>query len=135
MLCGCSRERPGGRLRVYATAQNNIAAKPKHADAVVIFTNEVSHPMRSTRGSDSPCFCAGNTRKQGERGRDYNAGWGVTSVLAGKRGYTILGCLPVRLSRNATMAPLSPSLSRMPNWADPMTSTASFRLQTTPEWK
>ena len=54
-------ERVGMRLRVFTTAQNNIAAKLKHADAVVIFTNKVSHRARNeavnaARTNDIPVF-------------------------------------------------------------------------------
>ena len=54
-------ERAGVRLRVFTTAQNGISAKLKHADAVVIFTNKVSHrarneAMTAARANDIPVF-------------------------------------------------------------------------------
>jgi hypothetical protein len=54
-------ERAGVRLRVFTTAQAGIAAKLKHADAVVIFTNKVSHRARNeavtaARANDIPVF-------------------------------------------------------------------------------
>jgi len=54
-------ERAGVQLRVFTTARNNIAAKLKHADAVVIFTNKVSHRARhealaAARANDIPVF-------------------------------------------------------------------------------
>jgi uncharacterized protein YehS (DUF1456 family) len=54
-------KRAGVRLRVFTVAQNNIAAKLKHADAVVIFTNKVSHRARNeavttARANDIPVF-------------------------------------------------------------------------------
>jgi len=54
-------ERAGVQLSVYTTAQNGIAAKLKHVDAVVIFTNKVSHrakneAMAAARANDIPVF-------------------------------------------------------------------------------
>ena len=54
-------ERAGVNLSVFTTAQNGIAAKLKHADAVVIFTNKVSHrakneAMTAARANDVPVF-------------------------------------------------------------------------------
>lgn len=54
-------ERAGVRLRVFTTAQTGIAAKLKHADAVVIFTNKVSHRAKNeavtaARANDIPVF-------------------------------------------------------------------------------
>ena len=54
-------ERAGVELSVFTTAQNSIAAKLKHADAVVIFTNKVSHRARNgavnaARANDIPVY-------------------------------------------------------------------------------
>jgi hypothetical protein len=54
-------EKVGVELSVFTTAQNGIAAKLKHADAVVIFTNKVSHrakneAMTAARANDIPVF-------------------------------------------------------------------------------
>lgn len=51
----------GVNLRVFNTTENRIEAKLKHADAVVIFTNMVSHKARkqamaAARTNDIPVF-------------------------------------------------------------------------------
>jgi len=54
-------EKLGMELRVYTRAENGIASKLKRADAVVIFTNKVSHrakndAMSAARTHDIPVF-------------------------------------------------------------------------------
>ena len=60
-------------------------------------------------------------------------GSGVVSVLSGRIGSSILGCSPVSVCRNATMAFSSGSVNFSPSWLAPIIATACFRLQTWPE--
>lgn len=53
--------RSGVELRVFSQSENNIAAKLKRFDALVIFTNKVSHRVRNeamaaARLNDIPVF-------------------------------------------------------------------------------
>ena len=53
--------RAGVELRVFNTSEVNIGAKLKHADAMLIFTNKVSHrvkkeAMNAARINDIPVF-------------------------------------------------------------------------------
>ena len=54
-------KRAGYSLQVFSQSQNNIAAKLKKADAIVIFTNMVSHrvkaeAMQVAKAHDIPVF-------------------------------------------------------------------------------
>jgi len=53
--------RAGVELQVFTKSENNIGVKMKKADAVVIFTNKVSHrvkkeAMNAARANDIPVF-------------------------------------------------------------------------------
>ncbi len=46
-------ERQGMNLRIFSQAQHNMKSKIKHADAVVIFTNKISHQARHEAFSEA----------------------------------------------------------------------------------
>ena len=54
-------ERAGVDLRIFTRSENNISSRIKNVDAIVIFTNKVSHrvkkeAMNAARANDIPVF-------------------------------------------------------------------------------